>query len=89
VILKKQPNQSREIAAQQRLSASQSDFVDAEIRKVAGQLGHFLEGEHVLPRQPHIFFLRHTIRASQVAPVGHGQAQTSQRPTKGVNNGLI
>ena len=73
------------VSTQQRLPPGQPDFVDAQIRKIAGERRHFLERQDVLARKPNILLLRHAVGAPQVAAVGHRQAQTFQRPPERVD----
>ena len=59
-----------------RLAAGETQPVDPEaIDAHPGQPLDLLEGEDVLHGQPLHPFLRHAVRAAEVAPVGDGDAQ--------------
>src|SRR5262245_14678977 len=77
-------DQLGQVAAQERLAASESHLVDPERRKDVDELLDLLEMEDVLARQPHVFRFGHAVAAAQVAPVGDRKAEVSKRPLMSV-----
>ncbi len=63
-------NQIRQVAAQQRFAAGQTDLVHAERREDVDQPLDLFEVEDVFARQPDVVRLRHAVAAAQVAAVG-------------------
>src|SRR5262245_55669509 len=82
-----QTDERRQVMAQQRFAAGQTDAVNAEHAEAVDQRADLLELEDVAARQPDVVFLRHAILAAQVASVGHRNAQVAQRPPEGVAHG--
>ena len=69
----------RQVAAEQRLTTRQPYLVDAEGEKLIDETVDLFELQDVLARQPQVVRLRHAVLAPQVAAIGHGQPQISQR----------
>ena len=63
------PHKLQNIAARQRLAASNPHFRYAEIGADANDAQRFLESKNVCARQPFLQFLRHTVMATLVAAV--------------------
>ena len=82
-------NQPRKVSAQQRLAAGDAGLGDPEPGEEPGQPRDFLEGQDFLARQELVclaeYLSGHTIRATEVAAVGHRDAQVSHRPAHCVN----
>ena len=77
----------RQIAAEQRLAASQPHLVDAKEQELIDEPLDLFELKDVFARQPEVVLLRHAVLAAQVAPVGDRQPQVRQRPVMRVKNG--
>ena len=80
-------NEARQLAPQQRLTARNTDPVDADLAEGAGEGGDFLEREQRLARQPGVVHLGHAVVAAQVAAVGDRHAQAPQRAAEAIDDG--
>ena len=79
-----QPDQARQIAAQQRLAARQPDLVDAESDEDVDEALDLLEVQDLVTREPDVLLLRHAVRAAKVAAVGHRDTQIAQHAAEAV-----
>ena len=77
-----------DVAADQRLTTSQANFLDAMARECSRQPRDFLERQESAAFQKLIVlakhFLWHAIGAAKIAAVGDRNAQVSQRPTEAI-----
>jgi hypothetical protein len=74
--------------AQERLAAGNPDFFDPQMDKQMRQAGNFFKSEDFPPVYPLVFFQRHAIPATEVAPVRNGNPEIFQRPAKRILQSL-
>src|SRR5439155_19826026 len=80
-------DQRRQIAAEEWLTARQSQSVGAKRQKHVHQRADLLEMQQVLAREPGVVFLRHAVLAAQVASIGDRQPKVAQRTSKSIEQG--
>ena len=75
------------VAPHQRLTPGQADLGDPASDEAECELVQLIEGQHLLARQKGLS-LRHTVRATQIAAVGHRQPQIADPALELVDEGL-
>jgi hypothetical protein len=84
---RQEPDQLRQVAADQRLASGQAHAVDSQAGEDVDQKTHLFEVEDVRPGKPDVVLLRHAVLAPQVAPIRHRNPKIPERATEGVENG--
>ncbi len=80
---REQPDQRRQVAAQQRLAAGRGAAGRRRARaNRSDRAGDLLEVEDVLAGQPEVLLLRHAVVAAQVAAVGDREPEAPQRSAR-------
>ena len=85
-VLRQQPHQPVQVAAQQRLASGQPHLLYSQAGEDLDELPNLLKAEDLLALEPDVLFLRHAILAAQVAPVRDRDAQGAHRPAEGVED---
>src|SRR6185436_19633172 len=70
------------VPAEKRLTPGEPHAVKAQGGKRIDNRGRFLESEQAFSRQPDIVRFGHAVLASQVAAIGHRNAEAPQRTAK-------
>jgi len=68
----------------ERLTARQPDFLDAELKKDPSHALDFFKGQNLLPGDPRVFIERHAVRAAEVAPVRYGNSKITHWPLEAI-----